>query len=515
MTRTGQRTLNVQLRTSQRGWLRRWTTAVCIAGWAPLWGWLSLAAEPPQLDSLFPAGGQQGSSVLVKAGGKLDPWPTEVWADDPGIVFKPSSTNGQFQVEIAATATAGPHLVRAYTAFGASAPRLFVVGADAEIVWDPMAAATNKIEAVAPIPVTFNGWLQEPGTVDRCLLEVPSNRLLRARLVTRGLDSPLPAMLVLLDNESVPIVSTRDPSARSSELTCPILHGGVYRLHVVAATNAAVPGVASLPTAAPLYRLMVNSEAWEPPPPASPFEPRPLPPDVIRPHTFVKTLVMPSTFQGVVTPPGRQVLYRFNAGLGERFTFRVNAGSVGSPLEPLLSILNTERSVVAESLPAPDAELVWMAPVAGEYILGVSDRRGKGGPIFAYQLEVGKPKAHFTAGLSDHAFRVKPGQTVEVPVTIVRPSYSDAVLTVSVLGLPPGVRATLMHAPPDLEQVKVRISADADAGPANAPFRVVVMTTAEVPPQSEVARFTVPRQHAGPGELLINDSDQAWLTVLP
>ena len=42
---------------------------------------VTYADEPPQLDYLFPAGGQQGTTVELEIGGYLDPWPVEVWSN--------------------------------------------------------------------------------------------------------------------------------------------------------------------------------------------------------------------------------------------------------------------------------------------------------------------------------------------------------------------------------------------------------------------------------------------------
>jgi len=44
------------------------------------------------MEHLYPAGAQRGTTNIVTAIGKQDPWPVEVWTDDARIQFKPRGT---------------------------------------------------------------------------------------------------------------------------------------------------------------------------------------------------------------------------------------------------------------------------------------------------------------------------------------------------------------------------------------------------------------------------------------
>src|SRR4051794_33090916 len=55
------------------------------------------SAAAPSIEYLFPAGGHQGTTVTITVRGKpdakdakIDPWPAKVWADSPGLEFKPA-----------------------------------------------------------------------------------------------------------------------------------------------------------------------------------------------------------------------------------------------------------------------------------------------------------------------------------------------------------------------------------------------------------------------------------------
>ena len=147
--------------------------------------WFSAAAtcadEPPQLDYLFPAGGQQGTTVEIEIGGYLDPWPVEVWTDCPGLRFEvvkdafvhtatetESSPGillyerkgiGKLVVKIAEDAPIGRHLVRVYTPYGTSAPMPFAVGHRQEQSDQEPNDVVDRAQPISQLPVTINGRL--------------------------------------------------------------------------------------------------------------------------------------------------------------------------------------------------------------------------------------------------------------------------------------------------------------------------------------------------------------------
>ena len=139
------------------------------------------ADEPPQLDYLFPAGGQQGTTVELEIGGYLDPWPVEVWTDCPGLKFEvvkdafvhtatetESSPGillyerkgiGKLVVEIDEDAPIGRHLVRVYTPYGTSAPMPFVIGHRQEQSDQEPNDIVDRAQLISQLPVTINGRL--------------------------------------------------------------------------------------------------------------------------------------------------------------------------------------------------------------------------------------------------------------------------------------------------------------------------------------------------------------------
>ena len=149
--------------------------------WGVLWfnTAVTYADEPPQLDYLFPAGGQQGTTVELEIGGYLDPWPVEVWTDCPGLKFEVVQDSfvhtatetesspgillyerkgiGKLVVEIDKDAPIGRHLVRVYTPYGTSSPMPFSVGYRQEQSDQEPNDIVDRAQPVSKLPVTING----------------------------------------------------------------------------------------------------------------------------------------------------------------------------------------------------------------------------------------------------------------------------------------------------------------------------------------------------------------------
>jgi hypothetical protein len=228
-----------------------------------------------------------------------------------------------------------------------------------------------------------------------------------------------------------------------------------------------------------------------------------------------RTLAAPGLTRGVVSPAGRQINYSLNARQNEQFRFVARAGSIGSPLRPLLRVMDLQHHVLAESLPGEDGEVMWIARDDGEHLLAVTDARGEGGPTYAFQLEAGTPQARFSGWLESDALRLQPGEAAACELQVLRPASSEAVLLVSATGLPQGVTADPAQAALGSERIRLTLTASAEAKPFNGPFRVMLMTTMEAPPRVEFARFRLRPRHTDAGVLLVPDCEEPWLTVLP
>jgi len=467
-------------------------------------------AGVPELASLYPAGGQPGTQFAVTAGGKLDPWPVGVWVDDPGIRFTPGDTHGQFRVTITPQAQRGARLVRVYTPQGASALRLFVVGTEPERTWEPIAPSQENKPTPLPasIPVTFNGLFTSTSQPVVFPVDVSGECLVRARFIAGAIDSPAQGNLALLKDATTPLVRTQHPTGRDFDLRCPLPVGGVFFLEATPLADSLVGGVA-------VFRVQVSADPLVRLP--SPVSTAAESDNVtrFRPLTAARTLAVPGLTRGVLSPAGREINYSFLTRQNEQFRFLVRGESIGSPLQPLLRLMDLDRRVLAESLSGGDAELVWTARDDAEHLLAVTDARGEGGPTYAFQIEVSPPAGQFSGRLEHDRFCLRRGESIPCPVRILCPPSFRAALLVSAVGLPAGVTAAPESVPSGTDQVRLTLRASRTAEPFNGPFQVMLMTSTESPPRIRFARFRLEPRHAGEAQLLVEESDQPWLTVLP
>jgi hypothetical protein len=340
---------------------------------------------------------------------------------------------------------------------------------------------------------------------------------LRARLCAVALDSPLPVTLELLSAASNRLALVEPPSGHDPDLAQPVGQAGDYLLRIVASTNAPVLSPGTVPDFAAVYRLTIGTEMLPPVAPIPAISSLLVRPDVIMWHPAIKVrpLALPGVTRGTIDPRGSEVDYGFNAQGQQRFFFRVRAASIGSTLVPTLQILDAERNPLAEASPGGDPELLWTAPADGYYLVAVLGAQGRGGAQAPFQLEAQAPQPFFRAVVPAHTFRIEPGGTNVITVALVRAPNAEMVLHAVALGLPVGVQAPPQAAPTETTKLRLVLTADPDAKPANQPFRISLIRVGQVPPQTDLARAELKGRYAPPGALLINETDQFWLTVLP
>lgn len=89
-----------------------------------------------------------------------------------------------------------------------------------------------------------------------------------------------------------------------------------------------------------------------------------------------------------------------------------------------------------------DSLVHFTAPADGDYIVGIRDVRGMGGPTFSYRLTIREPRPDFRLSISPRNPNVPAGGTVPVTATAFRMDGFDAPIQVSIEDLPAGLHAT-------------------------------------------------------------------------
>jgi hypothetical protein len=219
----------------------------------------------------------------------------------------------------------------------------------------------------------------------------------------------------------------------------------------------------------------------------------------------------PVTINGRIDPPGDRDWFAFDAKKGERLEFRVRSGSLGFPLDPAIRIEDTHGKQV-DNGERSGSVVAWSAPSNATYRVVLGDLFHRGGPEFVYRLDVAPPIPDFKLVTDASAYRLEPGKTNEVKLTITRTGGHTNKLLVTATNLPQGVVAKPVEIAGKTKEVKVILTASADATPSNGPFEIEVHDVLK-PELAHRLLFDLGPKESRAGEMLISQTDQFWLTV--
>ena len=531
-------------------------------------------AAVPTLDHLFPVAVQVGTTNSISAIGKFDPWPPQVWADAPGIVFKPETNSGKLVVEVAADAPIGPHLIRVFNEQGTSGPRFLIVTRDPQLAEQEPNDDFAKPHLVDQLPASLNGRLAKSGDVDSFGVTLAAGQTLVASAEAYTLASPLDAVLRLVDARGVQVAwnhddgRTLDPflawTAKSADTYVLQVFGFVYpaesqvrftgnnkcvyRLHlsrgpylrhalplgVQRGTNARLTLIgwnfsnssethfdgAALPAT-------ISQTLWQPPgfanaisiPVGDGLEFMEQEPNDAAVET--NRLEVPGAVTGRVDQSGDEDRFSFTASKGEKFLFQVQSASLGFPLDAWLRVEDLKGKELAKNDDAvsADPKLDWTAPEEGRFVAAVGSVLHRGGADYLYRLTLQHAAPALKANLTQTALAIAPGKTNELKITIKRLYGFDSTMTVTARGMPDGVEAESLDVPKKSEAVTLKVVATAEAKPFSGPIRIALIDSESQKEYPAVADLTSSTVNNGvPGgfnKLIIDSAEHLWLTVLP
>jgi hypothetical protein len=200
-----------------------------------------------------------------------------------------------------------------------------------------------------------------------------------------------------------------------------------------------------------------------------------------------------ATVNGRIDQPGDVDVYSIIAGKGETIIARVQARTLGSPLDSLLWITDAAGKELArnddyedpgEGLVThhADARLELQAPADGTYLVWIGDTQHRGGKEFAYALQVGGSAGDFDLRVTPSAMNLRAGQTAPIEVFALRKAGFDGPIDLQLVDAPKGftlsggripagvdkIRLTL-HVPPQTDNAVLRLNlvGEAKLGPRN------------------------------------------------
>ena len=532
-------------------------------------------AAPPKLTSLYPAGAARGASIAITAAGDFSSWPAKIWCDQPGAKFEPEKDKGKLKVSIAADAEPGVAWIRLYDAEGTSALRPFLIGSLPEAEETEPNDHPEKPQGVT-LPVTLNGKLGKGGDVDAFAFDLKAGQTVVASLMANQvLGSPMDASLQIcrlrepgvagaaVERTEAVILEHNDDArgldpqttftapeagrylvrlfAFASEPGATIGFSGgdtfIYRLTItvggfldhplplalergkgadlelrgwnLAGEWAQVkwPGMATNRSTALIYRPEVSG-VWRLPlveypsltaePTASLANPQQIP--------------MPAVISGEIAAPRETDAFRFSAKKGSSVRLRVESRGLGSPLDPVLSILDASGKTISEADDGAqgmrDPTITFAPPTDGEFTAALRDLNHQGGIRYFYRLSLQPTTPDFSLEAGESQ-AVAAGKTAEMAVAVQRQNSFAEPIEIRLEGLPEGVSATLVTSPPTGEEakgVKLKIEAKENAAAWQGPIRIIGKSKGSMAIERQ-ATFSAP----GSFDL----QTDIWLTVTP
>jgi len=518
-------------------------------------------ADAPVASYIFPAGGRRGTAVEFKVGGLFLHKTCDFAMEGPGIkapgkLIKtdtvwfegsvlplpesqraedyPKDSKGK--LEIAADAPLGIRKWRVSTSQGAAAAMMFVVGDLPEIVEQETAGEPKPV--TVSLPVTVNGRIFPREDVDSWSCVLKAGQTLTAAVDADRIGSSLDARLEVIDPQGRRIAEGDDSrgSDPTVRFTAPAdgeyqvrifdvrFDGGqafVYRLTLTAGpyvdrvfplggrrgtkTKFEVAGSGlgagsfeiDLPKdgATHLHQLAIGADRTNPFELALDDQPEFVHAGDDKPMAFT----VPAILNGRIAKPGATDAWALTLKKGESVDLALDAGRLGSRLDPVLSVLDGAGKP-AGNADAPgsgaDRTLTFKAPVDGTYTVQVRDRfRSRGGVDFAYRLSVRTgegPSIRLRPALE--LVNLSRGGEAKLKMAVERAGGVVEPIALSFEGLPAGVTVEPKTVNAKAAQVELKFKSAADAKIASLDVRVIGTATVAGKPivgSSEPVRVSV------------------------
>jgi len=240
---------------------------------------------------------------------------------------------------------------------------------------------------------------------------------------------------------------------------------------------------------------------------------------------------LPAALNGILAKPGEVHTYRFAAKKGQEWHIQVFSRTLGAPVDPKIWVrsVNSPRHILdaddarLQDLGLPSARGNWhikdqLDPVAvfkppadGDYILGIEDSRGLGGPDHVYRIEIEPVRntvyTHITAPDGYQIPRltgliIPRGSrwTVDVQLAPGLGSSLNAELELEARGLPKGVTMIAPRYGKGVNRLPVQFVADADAAPQAALIEILARPVDRKTPLESASRQAFALTNR-PGEL--------------
>lgn len=480
---------------------------------------VSAEAASPTLGSVSPNGAQRGTEVEVSFNGARLADAQEILFSTPGITVKslePADAAVKTKLAIAPDCRLGQHAMRVRTASGISELRTFYVGALPEVKEVEPNSQFTEPQKIA-LDTTVNGVVENED-VDYFLVEAKKGERITAEVEGIRLGySFFDPFVAIMDMQRFELASSDDAALVWQDAVASVVapadgtyviqmretaYGGsgacMYRLHIgrFPRPRATVPAGGKFGETVDVRWLgdVLGEKTDKVTLPGGPLQKFGIfaqddkgiapSPNVFRLGDLGNLLEVepngdgatatpfeaPMALGGVIGQPGDVDCFKFAAKKGQAYDIRVLGRGIRSPLDPVLNINRIGGAGVAgnDDSGGPDSYVRFTAPEDDQYVIIVQDHLRRGGPEFAYRVEITPIRPKLVMGLPERQQYVD--VTVAVPqgnrtAILVSGSRADfgGDLSVEMKELPPGVTVETDKMPANQSQIPVLLSAAPDA----------------------------------------------------
>ncbi len=174
----------------------------------------------------------------------------------------------------------------------------------------------------------------------------------------------------------------------------------------------------------------------------------------------------PMVLNGRIETPGDVDEWPVQLTAGQSVELRLRAGRLGSPLMPQLELVDengvivapTDDNPIASNTPSADIGLTFTSEQDRVCRVRIRDQFAtRGGPGFAYRLQVGEVEPGFHLRLQKDAVTAMRGKEVTLNVRVERYGGLTGPVTLDVSGLPAGTDVEGLVIPEDSEEVALKL----------------------------------------------------------
>ena len=491
----------------------------------------NLPAAAPMLISIFPAGGQIGTSVDFTASGTFDSWPVSVWSSDPNVTVTAGKDKGRFTATLGPKSNPGPVWLRLHNANGASTLRPFVVGTLPELLEIEPNDEIGKSQSIQRSCVV-NGKLGRSGDVDCFAIQLAKGQTLVASLLANHvLRSPMDAVLQITTADGFVLDQSHDHHGLDPQLAFVAPKDATYLVRIFAFPSQPDSSIRYFGSELCVYRLTLTTGGFEdfpvplsiqagsgtkPKPTGWNLGIAPVVPSMVPVqserwvcHDFTASkptalLTPPFVLTGKIGEPGQVNQFSLQLSKGKPIAVSIESRALELPLTPVLRLLDESGQVLARAEPSkPNADCELNISPAKDMLakLEVRDLYRAGGARFVYRLRVVHPEPDAELSVAADRFVLAPGSPLEIPVTATRKAGLTGDLELKTEGLPPEITTTSIPGK-DGKTLTLRLSTEAKS--VSKPFRIIAVQKNN-PGFSRVARAVVAEFETTTADL--------WLTV--